>query len=71
MRPLKDELENLRLSDFLAIRGVLTAEQRKKWAESKPTEPKPHAHGGSAEAESSDRADKNVSPANATTVKVK
>jgi Spy/CpxP family protein refolding chaperone len=45
MKPLKDESENLRLSDFLAIRGVLTAEQRKKWAESKPAGRKPSAAG--------------------------
>jgi len=71
MKPLKDELDNLRLSDFLAIRGVLTSEQRKKWAESKPPEHKPHVRSDSSDSDAPDKADKNAAPPNTTTVKVK
>jgi Spy/CpxP family protein refolding chaperone len=74
LKPLKDELENLRLSDFLAIRAVFTAEQRKKWAESKPPERKPHARGGGPGGQvdgEADKADKKAGTANSTTVNVK
>ncbi|MBU6452030.1 MAG: Spy/CpxP family protein refolding chaperone [Cyanobacteria bacterium REEB67] len=35
MKPLIEEAENLKLSDFLAIRAVFTPEQRKKWSETR------------------------------------
>jgi Spy/CpxP family protein refolding chaperone len=71
MRPLKDELENLRLNDLLAIRGVLTSEQRKKWAESRPPEHKSHPRGGSAGDSETEKADKNAITGNGASLKVK
>lgn len=68
MRALKDEAENLMLSDFLAIRAVLTPEQRKKRADTKPPEHRPHPRGGGPGEPEPDKADKNAS---STSVKVK
>ncbi len=76
MKPLKEELDNLRLSDFLAIRAVFTPEQRKKWAESKPPETKFRPRGGGApggsgdgDGDKADKSDKSDKPS--TTVKTK
>lgn len=60
MKPIKEELESLRLNDFLAIRAVFTGDQRKKFAESKP-EHKLHLRGGQGAGEvDTDKADKST-----------
>jgi Spy/CpxP family protein refolding chaperone len=41
LKSLFEEAETLRMTDFLAMRSVLTPEQRKKWADSKPAENRP------------------------------
>ncbi len=73
-KAVKDELDNLRLNDLLAIRAVFTPEQRKKWAESKPPDLKPHGKGGGPsgsgdDGDKPDKADKGA--AGGATVKVK
>ena len=55
MRALKNESEDLMLSDFLAIKAVLTPEQRKKLSENKPPERRMNFRGpGGGEAPSAD-----------------
>ena len=60
IRQMQDKFEELQLSDFLAIRSVLTAEQKQRLATLKPGVRKP---GGSERAgESSASSDKEAAP---------